>query len=89
MLHDGAQASEQQDTSPKAMERYRQRIRETPPRERLRRALFLSNRVREATMSDVERSMPGASRNEIAVAFVRRLYGERLALRLAARLQAP
>lgn len=87
MTHDGSRAAEQQDTTPKALARYLERVRNTPPRERLARAFALSNRVRAATMSDVERSMPGASRNELAVAFVRRVYGETLAARLERRLK--
>lgn len=37
-------------------------------------------------MSDVRRQHPGASEREIAIAFVRRVYGDALAEKLAARL---
>ena len=85
MAHDGSRAAAQQDTTPKALAHCLERVRNTPPRERLARAFALSNRARTATMSDVERSMPGASRNQVAVAFVRRVYGEALAAQLEKR----
>ena len=88
MSHDGSAAAAQTDTTPKALERYRQRIRSTPPRERLARAFELSNRVLAMTMADIERSMPQASVDEVAVAFVRRVYGDVLAARLAKRVAA-
>ncbi len=72
------------DTTPGAMKRYWERIRETPPRERLERALRLSERVRTATMSDVRRQHPNASELEISIAFVRRVYGDAIADRFAA-----
>lgn len=61
-------------------------LRETPPRERLERALRLSERARSLTMSDVRRQHPGATEHQIAVAFVRRVYGDKLADRLAEQL---
>lgn len=66
------------------MERYLARLRETPPRERLERALRLSERVRDATMADIRRQNPGASAEVLAVAFVRRVYGEEVARRFSA-----
>jgi hypothetical protein len=86
VAHDGARAAQQSDTTPRALARYYERLRATPPREKLARALLLSDRVRAATMADVERPMPGASREALSVAFVRRVYGEPLARRLAERL---
>jgi hypothetical protein len=88
MKHSGERAAAQTDTSARARRRWVERLRETPPRARLERALRLSQRVRELTMSDVRRQLPGASERDISVAFVRRVYGERLAARLASRLQA-
>ena len=88
MEHSGERAAAQTDTSARARRRWVERLRETPPSARLERALRLSERVRELTMSDVRRQLPGASEREIAVVFVRRVYGERLAARLASRLQA-
>lgn len=85
-MHRGEQAATPQDTSERAARRYAERLRATPPRERLERALRLSERVRNATMSDVRRQHPGATEDELAVAFVRRVYGDRLADRLVARL---
>jgi hypothetical protein len=85
MSHDGSQAALLQDTTPRAMARYLERLRETPARDKLARALALSAQVRGATMADVQRSLPGASRDELAVAFVRRVYGDVLADRLARR----
>lgn len=89
MEHSGERATSQTDTSPRAWQRYVERLRQTPPRARLERALRLSEQVRGATMSDVRRQHPGASQRDLAIAFVRRVYGERLAARLAARLPAP
>lgn len=84
MAHHGA-SPQLSDTSPRARERYFERLRAASPRERLQRALRLSEQVREATMSDVRRQHPGASEEEIAVAFIRRVYGNELADRFAAR----
>ncbi len=89
MEHSGERATSQTDTCPRAWQRYVERLRETPPRARLVRALRLSEQVRDATMSDVRRQLPGAPERDVALAFVRRVYGERLAARLAARLPAP
>jgi hypothetical protein len=85
MVHDGSDAQKLSDTTPRAMARYWERLRETPPRERLRRALVLSEQVRAATMADVRKHLPGASEDEVAIAFVRRVYGNELADRFAAR----
>ncbi len=84
MAHEGAR-SQLSDTTPRARQRYIERLRATPPRERLARALRLSEQVREATLADVRRQHPTASEEEVAVAFVRRVYGDRLADRFAAR----
>lgn len=85
MGHDGATATGLSDTSPRARQRYLERLRETPPRARLERALRLSEQVRTATMADVKRQHPGASRDELAVAFLRRVYGDAIADAFAAR----
>jgi hypothetical protein len=85
MSHDGASSVAFTDTSPRAMERYWQRLRETAPRERLERALKLSELVRNATMQDVRRANPGASERDLAVAFLRRVYGDAIADGYAAR----
>lgn len=85
MVHDGSLASQQTDTTPKAQARYLARLRVTPPREKLQRALELSARIRGVVMADVERSMPGATKDEVAVAFLRRLYGDSVADKFAAR----
>ena len=84
MAHEGAR-SQLSDTTPRAMRRYVERLQATPPRERLARALHLSEQVREATMSDVRRQHGAATEEEIAVAFIRRVYGDKLADRFAAR----
>ncbi len=86
MKHDGALAAAQSDTTPKAHARYLQRLAEAGPHEKLARALALSNRLLSATMAELRRSMPNATRGELAVAFVRRVYGEALASRFEARL---
>ena len=86
MGHDGSQAAQQQDTTPKAAARYLERLRATPPREKLERALKLSAQVRAAAMAQVEKAMPGAPHSAHAVEFVRRVYGEELARRLQTRL---
>ena len=85
MPHDGAASLEVSDTTPRAAERYAERLRATPPREKLERALRLSERVRAATWADLERQNPGASRRELSVAFLRRVYGDAIADRYAAR----
>lgn len=85
MSHDGAAAQELTDTTPRAAARYLERLKATPPRARLERALRLSEQVRAATMADVERQHPGATSDEVAVALLRRVYGDDLADRFAAR----
>lgn len=84
MTHRGASSLELSDTTPRALKRYVERLRATPPRERLERALRLSQQVREATMSNVRQQNPNATEAELALAFVRRVYGEELAARFAA-----
>ena len=84
MTHEGAASLQLTDTTPGAMKRYLERLRATPPRQRLERALKLSDQVRAATMSDVRRQHPNASELELAMAFVRRVYGDALADRFAA-----
>jgi hypothetical protein len=83
MTHDGATSLQLSDTTPGAMKRYLERIRSTPPRQRLERALRLSERARAATMSDVRRQHPNASELELAIAFIRRVYGDAIADRFA------
>jgi len=36
-------------------------------------------------MAEIERSMPGATKDELAIAFLRRVYGDVIADRFAAR----
>ncbi|MGV3619270.1 MAG: hypothetical protein ACO1OB_00555 [Archangium sp.] len=85
MQHDAERSSLFTDMTPKAKARYLERIRETSPREKLERAFRLSETVRNATMTDVRRQNPNASEDEIATAFIRRVYGDQLADRFAAR----
>ena len=85
MPHDGSEAQKLTDTTPRAAARYWERLRATPPRERLERALRLSEQARAATMADVREQLPGASEDEVAVAFLRRVYGDALADTFAAR----
>lgn len=84
MAHEGAAALELTDTSPRAQARYLERLRATSPRARLERALRLSEGLRRATMADVKKQHPGASDNELAVAFLRRVYGNEVADRFLA-----
>lgn len=84
MQHHGAAGLEPNDTTPRALARYLARLRETAPRDRLERALRLSEQVRDATMADIRRQNPGAAEEALAVAFVRRVYGEALARRFSA-----
>ena len=84
-MHVGEKATHFTDTSERARQRYYERVRETPPVERLRRALQLSAQVRRATFNDVRRQHPGATERQLAIAFVRRVYGDALANRLMAR----
>jgi len=67
------------------MQRYFERVRATAPRDRLERALRLSEQVRSATMSDVRKRNAGASETDIATAFLRRVYGDAIADAYAAR----
>ena len=83
MSHSGEKAAAHRDTSPRAQQRYVERLRATAPRARLERALRLSEQVRAATMADVRRQHPNANDRELAVLFVRRVYGDQLATRLA------
>lgn len=85
MAHDGSAALKLNDTTPRAMARYLERLRATPPRARLERALRLSEQVRSATMTDVRHQLPGATEDELAIAFLRRVYGPLVADRFAAR----
>lgn len=87
MTHSGEKATQLTDTTPRAQARYWERLRETPPRDRLRRAFALSAQVRGAAMADLRRQLPGAAPRELAVAFLRRVYGEEIASRFAARPQ--
>jgi hypothetical protein len=89
MSHEGAASVQLSDTTPRALQRYLERLRATPPRQRLERALRLSEQVREATMTDVRRQHPDASQAELALAFVRRVYGDELAARFAAHRTRP
>jgi hypothetical protein len=86
-MHDGARAAQQSDTTPRAQAHYLKRLRETSAQDKLQRALALSARLRAAVMADVERALPGASRQELAVAFVRRVYGDELARRVGPALR--
>jgi hypothetical protein len=87
-MHDGARATEQTDTTLRAQARYLKRLQETSREDKLQRALALSARVRGAAMADLKRTMPDATRQELAVAFIRRLYGDELARRVAPSLLA-
>ena len=49
----------------------------------------MSERVRAAAWADIERQHPGASRRDLAVAFLRRVYGDVIADKFAARHPAP
>ncbi len=73
------------DTTPRARARYLERIRSTPPQQRLARAFRLSNQVRAATMADIRRRYPNATQQELATAFLRRVYGDAIADGFAAR----
>jgi hypothetical protein len=53
--HVGHLALEQDDTSPAAARRYLERLRATPPIERLRRALALSRQLHERTAAELKR----------------------------------
>lgn len=82
MAHEGSQSLTQTDTTPRAWRRYVERLRETPARERLERALQLSRRTRDATWADIKNKHPGASERELKKAFLRRVYGSELAARV-------
>jgi hypothetical protein len=83
--HNGELAAAQTDTSPRAQARYLERLRAMTPRQRLQRALDLSAQVRARVMADLERSMPGATWEALAEAFLRRVYGDVIADRWAKR----
>ncbi len=87
MAHSGEEAAKFTDTSPRARARYLERLRAMSPLDRLRRAMELSKQMRDLTMSDVRRQNPGATERDVKVAFVRRVYGDRLADRLSKSLK--
>lgn len=87
-MHDGSQAAEQTDTSPRARARYLERLRAASPFEKLARTFELSDRARRAAFEALRRARPEASSDELRVEFVRRLYGEAIAQRFAKRLAA-
>lgn len=89
MSHDGSASLRLSDTTPRAMARYLERLRAVPPRARLERALRLSEQVRSATMADVQKQNPASSKHELAVLFLRRVYGDKLADRFASHHSAP
>lgn len=64
-------------------EGYWARIRSMSMHEKAERTFRLSARKRNATMSEVRRQNPELSEDEIAVAFIRRVYGDTLAERFA------
>jgi hypothetical protein len=83
MAHNGAQATLLDDTSPKARAYYLSRLRAASAEDRLDRALRLSEQVRAATMAEIEERFRGASRDEVEMAFLRRVYGDEIAAKVA------
>ncbi len=84
MPHAGDHESIPADTSPAAWQRYVERLRETAPIVRLRRAFALSNQVRALTFASVRRDHPEMADRELRLEFLRRVYGDELATRVAA-----
>lgn len=83
MPHNGAQADLLDDTSPRARAHYLRRLKMASPEERLSRALRLTAQIRGATMAQIEERHKGASRDTIEIAFLRRVYGNEIAARVA------
>lgn len=83
-MHNGEASMTFTDTTPEAARRYWERVRATAPRDRLRRALKLSEQFRKLVMADIKKRNPGATERELAIAFVRRVYGDELADRFGA-----
>lgn len=82
-MHNGEASMTFTDTTPDAARRYWERVRETSPRDRLKRALRLSEQLKKMVMADLKKKNPGASERELAIAFLRRVYGDELAERFA------
>lgn len=83
-MHNGEASMTFTDTTPEAARRYWERVRATAPRDRLKRALKMSEQFRKLVMADIKKRNPDASERELAIAFVRRMYGDELADRFAA-----
>jgi hypothetical protein len=85
MAHSGEAGAAVTDTSEVAEQRYLERLRATSPRARLAIALRLSDRARNATMADLRRQLPQATGDQLALAFIRRVYGEEVGARFQER----
>lgn len=73
-----------ESTRPQDPERI-ERLRAMTPSQRLQLALALSAQARAAVMTEVQERMPHATKDELAVAFLRRMYGDEIADKFAAR----
>ncbi len=78
-MHNGEAAAKFSDTSPAAQARYYALLRAMTPQQRFKRAMELTALARKLTMADVRRQNPGASARDIAIAFLRRVYGDEIA----------
>lgn len=82
-MHNGEASMQFTDTTPEAARRYWERVRATAPRDRLKRALRMSEQLKKMVMADVRKKNPGASERDVAIAFLRRVYGDVIAERFA------
>jgi hypothetical protein len=87
MKHSGELSAAVKDTSDAAERRYVERLQATPPLERLKVAFRLSERARNATMTDLRKKLPNATKEELAAAFLRRVYGDEIATSYEVRLR--
>ncbi len=70
------------DTTPTALERYRQLLRAQAPHQRLAQAMALTDAVRTLAVAGIRQRHPAASEDEIRVRLSVRLYGRDVARRL-------
>lgn len=70
------------DTPPEVVERYRERLRDLGPAERLAIAVGLGESVRSLAEAGIRTRHPGASEAEVHCRLAARLYGREAAVRL-------
>jgi hypothetical protein len=69
------------DTTPRALERYIQLLREQAPHARLEQAAALTRTVRALAIAGIKQRYPAATDQEIRARLAARLYGREVASR--------